>query len=309
MKLRIIFRFAITISIVITAVLLGRALWNRYMNSPWTRDGRVRADIINIASDVSGIVVRVAVRDNQMVRKGDLLFTVDRVRYALALAQAKAKLAASRVMMKMREQEAERRANLDGVVVSAESRENARSEADSAIAAYQEASVAVETARLNLDRTEVHAPVDGYIANLNVHPGDFATAGTPKLALIDKNSFWVYGYFEETKLNLFRLGDPVEIRLMGNLPTLKGHIDSLSRGITDHDNPTGRELLSDVNPIFNWVRLAQRVPVRIRIDHIPDGVPLAAGMTCTVIVRAPETGVKNVQSRQNAAQKQLKRVN
>ncbi len=301
MKLRGFFRFAMTLAIVATAVLLSRALWNRYMNSPWTRDGRVRADVINIASDVSGIVVRVAVRDNQPVHRGELLFTVDRERYALALAQAEARLAASRAVLKMREQEAERRARLDAVVVSAENREKARSEADAAEAAYQDARVAVETARLNLSRTEVRAPADGYIANLNIHPGDFATAGTPRLALIDKKSFWVYGYFEETKLNLFRPGDPVEIRLMGNLPILTGRIESICRGITDHDNPTGRELLLDVNPIFNWVRLAQRVPVRISIDRIPDGVPLAAGMTCTVIVKKAGGGARSLQSRQNAA--------
>lgn len=285
MKLRYLLHFIITIAIVAAAVLLSRALWERYMDSPWTRDGKVRADVINIASDVSGIVVRVAVKDNQLVHKGDLLFTIDRERYRLALDQAKARLAASKAMMTMREQEAERRANLDGIAVSAESRDNARSQADSATATYQDAVVAVETARLNLSRTEVRAPADGYIANLNVHPGDFATSGVAKLALIDKNSFWVYGYFEETKLHLLHQGDRVEIRLMGNTPPLVGHIDSFSRGITDHDNPTGRELLSDVNPIFNWVRLAQRIPVRIKIDNLPDNVPLAAGMTCTIVAQ------------------------
>ena len=184
----------------------------------------------------------------------------------------------------MRHQEAERRARLESGVVSAESRENARSQADSATAAYEEALVAVATAKLNLDRTEVRSPVDGFITNLGIHPGDFATAGEAKLAVIDGNSFWVYGYFEETKLHLLHRGDPVEVRLLGNAPVLKGHIESLARGISDHDNPTSRELLSDVNPVFNWVRLAQRVPVRVRLDTIPAGVPLAAGMTCTVIV-------------------------
>ncbi len=283
MKIRYLFHFVITIAIVTAAILLSKGLWNRYMNSPWTRDGRVRADVINIAADVSGIVVRVAVRDNQVVRKGDLLFTVDRERYGLALDQAKARLAVSKAVMTMREQESERRGHLEGVVVSAESRENARSQADSATAAYQDAEISVETAKLNMRRTEVRAPVDGYVTNLSVHPGDFATAGVAKLALIDKNSFWVYGYFEETKLHLLHQGDQVQIRLIGDAPLLKGHIESFSRGITDHDNPTGHELLSDVNPIFNWVRLAQRIPVRIKIDTIPDTVPLAAGMTCTVI--------------------------
>jgi len=225
------------------------------------------------------------VKDNQLVHKGDPLFTIDRERYALALSQANARLAASKAQMVMKEQEAERRARVDAAVVSTENRENARSQADAAEATYQEAVVAVDTARLNLKRTEVRAPVDGYIANLNVHKGDFASAGVAKVAVIDKNSFWVYGYFEESKLRLLHLGDPVEIRLLGNAPVLKGHIESLAKGISDHDNPTGRELLSDVNPIFNWVRLAQRVPVRIKIDDVPENVQLVAGTTCTVIAR------------------------
>jgi len=285
MKLKVVVRFVFTITIFAAAIFAGEKLWDRYMNSPWTRDGKVRAEVVNVAADVSGIVVQVTVKDNQLVHKGDLLFTIDRERYALALSLANARLAASKAHMVMKEQEAERRARVDEAVVSTENRENARSQADAAEAAYQEAVVAVDTARLNLRRTEVRAPVDGYIANLNVHKGDFASAGVAKVAIIDKNSFWVYGYFEEGKLRLLHLGDPVEIRLLGNAPVLKGHIESLAKGISDHDNPTGRELLSDVNPIFNWVRLAQRVPVRIKIDDVPKNVQLVAGTTCTVIAR------------------------
>lgn len=287
MKLRNLLQFAVTILVFGGAVFASVTLWNRYMNSPWTRDGRVRADVINVAADVSGTVIRVSVKDNQIVRRGDLLFTVDRERYRLALAKAKALVAARRTEMEMRRQEAERRAHLEGVVISAELRENSRAQADSASALYDEAVVDMESAALNFARTEVRAPVDGYITNLGVHPGDFATAGTAKLAVIDKHSFWVYGYFEETKLHLLHCGDPVDIRLMDDVPALKGHIESLARGIADHDNPTSRELLSDVNPVFNWVRLAQRVPVRIKLDRIPEKVALAAGMTCTVIVRPP----------------------
>lgn len=283
--MKAIVRFALTIAVFAAAVFAGTKLWDRYMNSPWTRDGKVRADVVNVAADVSGIVERVAVKDNQLVHKGDLLFVVDRDRYTLALAQAKARLAASKAQMVMKEQEAERRARVDASVVSTENRENARSQADAAAAAHEEAAAAVDTAALNLRRTEVRAPVDGYITYLNVHKGDFASAGVAKLAIVDKNSFWVYGYFEETKLRLLHLGDPVEIRLLGNAQSLKGHIESLARGISDHDNPAGKELLSDVNPIFNWVRLAQRVPVRIKLDKLPKNVQLVAGTTCTVIAR------------------------
>jgi multidrug resistance efflux pump len=218
-----------------------------------------------------------AVHDNQVVRKGDLLFIVDRDRYRLALLQAQARLESAKTTMLMRQRESERRADLGSEVVSGESRENARSQA--------------EVAKLNLKRTEVRSPVDGYITNLAVHAGDYVTAGTAKLALVDKNSFWVYGYFEENRLHLLHPGDPVEIRLMGFRSPLRGCIESVSRGITDRDNPTGRELLSDVNPVFNWVRLAQRVPVRVRIERIPDNLPIAAGMTCTVVVRSSRTGL------------------
>jgi multidrug resistance efflux pump len=286
---RKLFRFVCTVLILASAVLLSRVLWNRYMNSPWTRDGRVHADVIKLASDVSGIVTSVQVKDNQLVRKGEILFTVDRERYRLALAKAEAELAARTTEASMRRREAERRAELEGVAVSAEVSEDARSQAESAAAVCQEAQVAVETAKLNLERTEVRAPVDGYITNLNVHPGDFATAGDPKLAVIDKGSFSVYGYFEETKLHLLHQGDQVEIHLLGNPTVLKGRIDSVARGIADRDNPTSRELLSDVNPVMNWVRLAQRVPVLVKLESIPKGFRLSAGMTCTVIVRQPPT--------------------
>ncbi len=285
MKLKVFVRYFCTMAMLAAAVFAGKALWDRYMNSPWTRDGRVRADIINVAADVSGIVTQVAVKDNQLVHRGDLLFTVDRDRYRLALDQADARLAARKAEMEMKRREAQRRASLDGSVVSTESRENAESLADSAEALYREAVTAVDTARLNLNRARVLAPVDGYITNLIVHPGDYATAGVAKLAIIDKNSFYVYGYFEENKIRMLTVGDPVEIRLLGASTELAGHINSMSAGITDRDNPTGRELLSDVNPIFNWVRLAQRVPVRISIDRLPADFRLAAGMTCTVIAR------------------------
>lgn len=283
-KLKTLSGIAVTLIIFSSAIFTSMALWQRYMNSPWTRDGRVRADIIKVAADVSGIVADMAVHDNQLVHKGDLLFTIDQERYRLALTQAKARLAASKATMTMRSQEFERRALLGGQVISNENRENSRAQADTADALYREALAACHVAELNLKRTEVRAPVDGYITNLTIHAGDYVTAGIPKMAVVDKNSFWVYGYFEENKLRLLHPEDPVEIRLMSSDMPLHGHIESLARGITDRDNPTGNELLADVNPVFNWVRLAQRVPVRVRIDRIPENMPLAAGMTCTIIV-------------------------
>ncbi|UGA37999.1 HlyD family efflux transporter periplasmic adaptor subunit [Chromobacterium haemolyticum] len=170
-------------------------------------------------------------------------------------------------------------------MVSAENRETASFAAAAAGSQYQAALAARDLARLNLERTVVRAPADGYVTNLNVHVGDFAAVGAPKLALIDRNSYRVEGYFEETKLPLLKPGAKVEITLLSGGPTLRGHVASIARGITDRDAGTGRELLADVNPTFNWVRLAQRVPVRIELDTLPAGQVLVAGTTCTVVVR------------------------
>lgn len=286
--IKTLLQVAITLIVVLIAFLLVRALWDRYMNTPWTRDGRVRADVISVAADVSGIVVAVPVADNSYVHKGDLLMKIDPARYALALAQAEATVAERRIGLSTKQRDAARRAKLDGDVISNENRENSSADASAAQAQYQAALAARDSARLNLDRTEIRATVDGWITNLNVHAGDFAQAGTPKLAVIDANSFWVYGYFEENKLPLMKVGDAVDMRLLGSEQLISGHIDSISRGITDRDNALGSYGLANVNPSFNWVRLAQRVPVRIHIDKVPDGITLAAGMTCTVIVKPGE---------------------
>ena len=254
------------------------------MDSPWTRDGRIRANIINIASDVSGVVVNVAVHDNQQVKKGDLLLQIDPAHYQIAVNQAKANVASYKATWEMRKLNANRRAGMDNLVISKENRDNATNTASAAQADYQLALAQLAAAELNLERTRIVAKTDGYITNLNIHPGEYARAGEANLALIDMNSFWVYGYFEETKLPSIRIGLPVSIRLMSGA-MLEGHVESISNGIYDRDNPQSRELIADVNPTFNWVRLAQRLPVRIQIDSVPDGVILAAGLTCTVIIQ------------------------
>jgi RND family efflux transporter MFP subunit len=265
--------------------MLGRMLWVRYMDTPWTRDGRVRADVVNIAPDVAGLVTEVAVRDNQFVHRGDLLFRVDDVHYLHVLAQAQAVVDERRLMLQMKRGQAARRIALDDQVISRENREDTDLLAASAKAEYAAAQAQLDQAKLNVERTVVRSPVDGWVSNLLIRPGDFTQIGVAKLALIDQHSFWVYGYFEEHKLPLIHVGDPAEIRLLGNKHLLKGHVESIARGITDRDNPTDVTLLANVNPSFNWVRLAQRVPVRIRLDVIPKDMVLVAGMTCSVIVK------------------------
>ena len=253
------------------------------MNTPWTRDGRVRADIINVAADVNGYVTGVPVKDNQLVKKGDVLLEIDPEHYQIVVKQAQSLVASRKATWEMRKVNAHRRADMDSLVISRENRDDASNIADSALADYQHALAQLDAAQLNLKRTKVLATVDGYVTNLNVHRGDYARVGDPKMAVIDKDSFWVYGFFEETKLPHIRVGDKADLQMMSG-EVLKGHVESISRGIYDRDNPESRELVADVNPTFNWVRLAQRVPVRIHIDEIPDGFLLAAGTTCTVIV-------------------------
>lgn len=278
-------RIAITLSLVFLAAFLGRMLWMHYMDSPWTRDGRVRADVVNIAPDVSGLVTEVLVRDNQYVHSGDLLFRIDDIHYRHALAQAQALVEQRKHMLKMKRGQADRRAALDDQVISRENRDDTDLYSASAKAEYDAALAQLEQAKLNVERTKVRSPVDGWVSNLLLRSGDYAQMGASKLALIDQHSFWVYGYFEEHKLALMQLGDPAEIRLLGNDRLLNGHVESIARGITDRDNPTDVTLLANVNPSFNWVRLAQRVPVRISLDALPNDIVLVAGMTCSVIVK------------------------
>ncbi|MYM74091.1 efflux RND transporter periplasmic adaptor subunit [Duganella sp. FT134W] len=279
-----IFRFCLTMLLLGAALFTGRTAWDHYMESAWTRDGRVKADVITISADVSGIVTEVLVHDNQLVQKGDVLFVIDKARYENALLQSKALLASQQVEKGRRTSEAKRRADLDSSIVSAESKETAQAAVGTASAQYQAAVSARDLAQLNVERTVVRAPVTGYVTNLNVYAGDFAAVGAAKLALINASSFYVVGYFEETKLPLLKVNDKVEIHMMSGQAVLQGHIESIARGITDRDANLGRELLADVNPTFNWVRLAQRVPVRIHIDAKPKDLDLVAGTTCTVVI-------------------------
>jgi multidrug resistance efflux pump len=283
MFLRKAIGFVLTALIFAAAIVGGRVLWVHYMDEPWTRDGRVRAEVINVAPDVSGAIVAMPVIDNQFVHKGDLIMEIDPSHYRIAVEQAEATVAQRKTELQMRRDDAKRRADMDSQVVSRENVENATQAAAGAVAQLQQATSALDAARLNLERTRVLAPVDGYITNLSTYRGNYATAGAAKLAIIDSHSFWVYGYFEETKIRHVQVGDKADMTLMSG-GQLNGHVESISRGIYDRDNPESRDLLADVNPTFNWVRLAQRVPVRIHIDEVPQDVVLAAGMTCTVTV-------------------------
>ncbi|MCL2873286.1 MAG: HlyD family secretion protein [Betaproteobacteria bacterium] len=290
MTLRNIFRIAFTLAAVAVALWLGRELWQHYMNSPWTRDGRVRANIIQVAPEVSGAVTEMRVHDNQQVQKGDVLFIINPDSYRIALSEAEARVRAAKAQFEQAQRQAERRRFSEGAIAQ-EERDNTQKQAEVAEANYAEAVAARDRAALDLGRTTVRAPVTGFVTNLVAHRGDYATAGTALLAMIDSESFYIYGYFEENKLTRVREGAKVDIKLLGGA-RLSGHVESIARGIGESDNQTGNNLLVNVNPSFTWVRLAQRLPVRIHIDQIPEGVTLAAGMTCTVVIRDQETEKK-----------------
>ena len=281
--LKLFVRVTLTLLAVAAASVLAVALWNVYMVSPWTRDGRVRAYVIDIAPEVSGTVVQLLVVDNEFVHKGDALFAIDPSRYRLAVAQSQAALAGAQDMLRLRLSDVRRRLGLTGVV-SAEEQEQFRSSSAQAQSSADSAQAQLDTARLNLQRSVIYAPANGYITNLALRVGDYASAGQPRLALLDADSFWVYGYFEETKLEHIRVGDPAHIRLMGYRELLDGHVDSITRGVADQNGSANGQGLQDVNPIFTWVRLAQRIPVRVHIDRVPPGITLAAGMTASVSV-------------------------
>jgi len=275
----------VTLGVVAAAGAAGWRLWDHYELSPWTRDGRVRANIVMIAPDVSGLVTAVPVQDNQAVKAGDLLFAVDTARYDLAVRQARAALEAQRAVLAQASRESARNATL-GNLVSQEAAEQTRSRVAQAHAAVAQAEVALQSAELNLQRAQVRAPVDGMVTNLDLRAGGYAATGHPALALVDSGSMYVEGYFEETKLQRIQLGDRVTVKPMGGSAMLQGTVQSIAAGIADRDRSTAANLLPSVSPTFNWVRLAQRIPVRIQLDPLPAGTRLVAGETVTVQVAA-----------------------
>ncbi len=277
-------RSAATIVIVIVAILVALWMWNHYERSPWTRDGRVRADVVRITPDIGGLVTEVAIHDNQAVHAGDLLFVIDRPRYSLALEQAKAQVASARATLGQAQREAQRDLAL-GDLVAAESHEQNVARVATARAALAQAKTGQDAAELDLRRTRVSASVNGVVTNLDLHPGDYLAAGKQAMALIDSDSLRVEGYFEETKLPMIRIGAPVTVKLMGESRTLEGRVESIAAGINDATRSDSGNLLPTVEPTFSWVRLAQRIPVRVKLLQVPRDIRLIAGRTATVTIQ------------------------
>jgi len=275
-------RTLVTLVIVALAAAAGWWLWQYYLYTPWTRDGRVRAEIITVAPDVSGRVVALDVADNQRVDKGQTLFQIDPSRYQTAVDRAQAVVEQREAELELARHEASRRNRLGRAAISAEGQETSRINSRVAAATLAQAESALTSAQLDLTRATVKAPVAGHVLNLQLGEGNYTTAGKPVLALVAADSYYVTGYFEETKMPRVKVGDHARINLMGAAQELSGHVESIGRAIADPNTAPNEQLLPKVQPTFSWVRLAQRIPVRIALDEIPDDVTPSAGMTASV---------------------------
>lgn len=330
-KPRKLTRIAVTGTFLLLAIIALFILYSRSVNRPWTRDGQVRADVIKIATQVSGNIINVAVKDNQKVKKGDLLFQLDPKDFELKVKDAEVKLDQARQEVKSLEAqiksaealidqrkaqlklaESDRDRILEALKTNAVSRERAdqavasvdtaRASLNGAIADLEQArqnlgvpgednvrirdaKVNLETAKLKLSWTTIYAPSDGYVTNLELKEGDYAFVGLPKLAFVDINSFWVSGFFKETQLKHIKPGDRAVVTLMGNPDKpIEGIVNSIGRAISTPDTTKTQGLVAEVSATFDWVRLAQRVPVRIEIGKIPAGIDLISGTTASVAV-------------------------
>src|ERR1700726_2214875 len=283
-RARRIIRFEITLLLLAFAAFAVVGLWEHYMVAPWTRDGQVRVQVADIAPQVPGQVVELLVQDNQFVHKGDLLYVIDKGDYKVALDLAKADVASKAADLEVKKNENERRRKLTDLSASVEEKQIYEGYYSVAEAAYQTALANLEQAKLNMQRTEVRSTVNGFVTNLLLRVGDYANKGSPNIAIVDSDSYWITGYFEETKLGSFQVGDAAEVDLMGFKDKLAGHVESITRGISSPNAAVSTQGLPAVEAVYTWVRLAQRIPVRIKIDSVPPTITLAAGLTATVIV-------------------------
>lgn len=322
---RKVVRPIVIIVMVVIAVFTVLHLWEYYNAEPWTRDGRVRGDVMQVSSDVSGLVTEVLVQDNESVKKGQVLFKIDTARQLLdveqaksdlakakaglaqgeaSLAQAKANLIKSGVDTRLADRNAARYADLMEGAISKKDQDQVIATRDQAHAEHQQLQAGIEQAeanikqqhalievaqsnlnlaQLNLQRSEVLAPADGTLTNFSMRVGDYVKTGQAVAAMVDRKQLYVVGYFEETKLNRIHIGDKATIELMGDNHRLKGHVQGIASGIDDRERATSSSLLANVNPTFTWVRLAQRVHVKIVLDEDPvNQMAFMAGRTATV---------------------------
>ena len=292
MKAKWYFRITLHIIILISLIVIGMMIWDRYMYTPWTRNARVRAEVINISPDVSGWLTSVDAKNSEIVKKGSVLFTIDKERYTNVYEQALADEERAKIVWQRAQRNANRRAGLTNAL-SSEDIDNSRLDAASALANYQLAKAKTRAALIDLNRTVYYAPEDGKITNLDLAKGDYVNKGVNKLALTVNSSYFITGYFEETKLQNIKVGEPVDIWLMSGEIYLRGHVSSIDAGISNGNITAGNQMLPDVEAGYSWIRLAQRIPVNITIDAIPKDINISSGMTATIKVKKDNTDSKS----------------
>ncbi|MFD1804488.1 p-hydroxybenzoic acid efflux pump subunit AaeA [Mixta tenebrionis] len=298
--IRKIARYAITLILVVIAVIVVFRAWAFYTESPWTRDAKFAADVVAIAPDVTGLVTDVRVRDNQHVNKGEVLFTIDRPRFQKALEEAEADVQYYQTVVAEKRREAARRNKLGAIAMSREAIEQANNDLQTTEHQLAKAQASRDLAKLDLERTEIRAPADGWVTNLNVFSGEFINRGTTAVALVKQNSYYIVAYMEETKLEGIRPGYRAEITPLGSERVLRGTVDSIAAGVTNSSSSVDSKGMATIDSNLEWVRLAQRVPVKIRLDR-QQGNLYPAGTTATVVV----TGEKD---RQQAPRSPLSRL-
>jgi multidrug resistance efflux pump len=296
-----VFNFVATLITLGAALGLAYLAYLYYLYTPWTRDGRVRVYTVQVAPEVSGTVVRLAVKDNQFVHKGDVLFEIDPGTFRNAVTQAEGELQAAQAQAGYLVGIADRTGRLDDLATTPQQKQTTRGQANAANATILQRQGALAQARLNLERTTLRSTVNGWVTNLLLQEGGFAATGQSAMTLVNADSFWIEGYFEETQLPRIADGDVARITLMAWPDRLiRGHVTGLGRGISVSNAAPGVQGLPTVNPVFTWVRLAQRVPIRIEFDDVPCPIVIAAGMTANVSIldaKAPNDAPSDRHSR------------
>ncbi|UQY44567.1 p-hydroxybenzoic acid efflux pump subunit AaeA [Erwinia sp. PK3-005] len=281
--IRKIARYAITLILVVIAVVVVFRAWAFYTESPWTRDAKFTADVVAIAPDVTGLITDVRVHDNQLVKQGDVLFTIDQPRFEKALAEAEADVQYYQALVSEKRREAARRNQLGVIAMSREAIEQSNNDLQTAEHQLAKSQASRDLAKLDLDRTVIRAPANGWVTNLNVFTGEFITRGTTSVALVKQNSYYVMAYMEETKLEGVRPGYRAEITPLGSDRVLRGTVDSVAAGVTNSSSSVDSKGMATIDSNLEWVRLAQRVPVKILLDQQPGNL-YPAGTTATIVV-------------------------
>jgi len=287
-------KYLLTGAVVLIAAILVIFKYRDYVTNPWTRNGQVSAQVVQIAPRVTGPIVNLPIEDNQLVKRGDLLFEIDPRTFQAAVNQSRAELRSAKVRALNAKEEAQRaeriRIRNPGAMSKQEleTKQNNQRDAEASVLKFE---AELEQAKLNLEFTLVKAPVDGYVTNLNLRLGSQAVANQPALALVDINSFWIYGFFKENAIANIKKGDRAIVTLM-TYPDrpLEGWVESLGWGIAQEDGSTGYNLLPNIRPTFEWIRLAQRIPVSIHLVNVPEEIKLRVGTTCSVLVMTGTSG-------------------